>query len=186
MPYPAYGSAIVVGLIRATASHQALIAGCGTSALSGLGSATVVGLIRRDSVASGIDSGCGASALSGLQVVHPTTPNNRNTEHAKHNPVLVCPGNDQATTDAWLKGWDERNGGNLTRAWMTPISHHITTIFTNNRAYPAQPAHAFTGKYTVYCHRLGKFFRNVQLDPAANLGIVKATATARATTFFGG
>ena len=41
----------------------------------------------------------------------------------------------KATTDAWLKGWDERNGGNLTlRLPMTPISHHITTIFTNNRA----------------------------------------------------
>lgn len=31
----------------------------------------------------------------------------------------------------------------------------------------------------------GKFFRNVQLDPQANLGVVKWTATARATTFCG-
>ena len=23
-------------------------------------------------------------------------------------------GDDKATSDAWLKGWDERNGGNLT------------------------------------------------------------------------
>ncbi|MCL5650163.1 hypothetical protein M5Y20_18915, partial [Escherichia coli] len=35
--------------------HQALIAGCGVNALSGLHSATAVGLIRRDSVASGVD-----------------------------------------------------------------------------------------------------------------------------------
>ncbi len=127
-----------------------------------------------------------ASALSGLRVVHPTTPNLQETEHAKHYSVLVCPGNDQSHHDAWLKGWDERNGGNLTLRLVTPISHHITTISTNNRAISRQPAHAFTGKYTVYCHRLGQIFRNVQLDPAANLGIVKVDSAARATTFFGG
>ncbi len=27
---------------------------------------------------------------------------------------LFCQGTIKATTDAWLKGWDERNGGNLT------------------------------------------------------------------------
>ncbi|WP_207208910.1 hypothetical protein, partial [Escherichia coli] len=48
-------SATAVGLIDATATHQALIAGCGVNALSGLHSATAVGLIRRDSDASGVD-----------------------------------------------------------------------------------------------------------------------------------
>ncbi|AKK45099.1 hypothetical protein NMECO18_22005 [Escherichia coli] len=64
------------------------------------GSATVVGLIRRDSVASGIDCRMRHKCL-----IRPTgrtsgnrhgRPINRNTEHAKHNPVLVCPGNDQS------------------------------------------------------------------------------------------
>lgn len=40
----------------------------------------------------------------------------------------------KATTDAWLKGWDERNGGNLTLRWMTPISRLITATFMHNRA----------------------------------------------------
>ncbi len=40
----------------------------------------------------------------------------------------------KATTDARLKGWDERNGGNLTLRRMTPISRLITTTFMHNRA----------------------------------------------------
>jgi len=57
------GHAAFVALIReqriagkdAQASHQALIAGCGVNALSGLQSATFVGQIRRASFASGAD-----------------------------------------------------------------------------------------------------------------------------------
>ena len=60
----------------------------------------------------------------------------------------------KATTDAWLKGWDERNGGNLTlRLDDADIAPYHGNFHAQPR-YPAQPAHAFTGKYTVYCHRL--------------------------------
>ena len=34
----------------------------------------------------------------------------------------------KATTDAWLKGWDERNGGNLT---LRPVSYTHLTLPTN-------------------------------------------------------
>ncbi|MGU0016689.1 hypothetical protein ACVXG9_21685 [Escherichia coli] len=70
---------------------------------------------------------------------------------------------------------------------MTPISRFITTTSTHTALYSAQPAHAFTGKYAVLLSPgSGKFFRNVQLDPAANLGVVKVTATAWSTIFSGG
>lgn len=57
----------------------------------------------------------------------------------------------KATTDAWLKGWDERNGGNLT---LRLDDADIAPYKGTTALYPAQPTHAFTGKYTVYCHRL--------------------------------
>ncbi len=61
----------------------------------------------------------------------------------------------KATTDAWLKGWDERNGGNLTlRLDDADIAPYHDNFHATTALYPAQPAHAFTGKYTVYCHRL--------------------------------
>ncbi len=61
----------------------------------------------------------------------------------------------KATTDAWLKGWDERNGGNLTLRLEDADIGTVSRQFPPSTAlYPAQPAHAFTGKYTVYCHRL--------------------------------
>ncbi len=63
----------------------------------------------------------------------------------------------KATTDAWLKGWDERNGGNLTlRLDDADIAPYHDNFHQQPRYIPAQPAHAFTGKYTVYCHRLGQ------------------------------
>ncbi len=46
----------------------------------------------------------------------------------------------KATTDAWLKGWDERNGGNLTLRLDDADISHITTISTNNRAISRSPS----------------------------------------------
>lgn len=40
----------------------------------------------------------------------------------------------KATSDAWLKGWDERNGGNLTLRLDEAISHRLQLISTKNRA----------------------------------------------------
>ena len=61
----------------------------------------------------------------------------------------------KATSDAWLKGWDERNGGNLTlRLDDADIEPYRGRFSPTTALYPAQPADAFTGKYTVYCHRL--------------------------------
>lgn len=40
----------------------------------------------------------------------------------------------KATSDAWLKGWDERNGGNLTLRLDEEISRHLVPISTKNHA----------------------------------------------------
>jgi rhamnulose-1-phosphate aldolase len=80
----------------------------------------------------------------------------------------------KATSDAWLKGWDERNGGNLTLrlddADLAPFEadfHPKPRYIALSQPMPllANTAFIVTGS--------GKFFRNVQLDPTANLGVVK-------------
>ncbi|WP_300000275.1 rhamnulose-1-phosphate aldolase [uncultured Cedecea sp.] len=80
----------------------------------------------------------------------------------------------KATSDAWLKGWDERNGGNLTlrldEADLAPFEadfHAEPRYIALSQPMPVLANHSFivTGS--------GKFFRNVQLDPVASLGVVK-------------
>ncbi|WP_310606555.1 rhamnulose-1-phosphate aldolase [Buttiauxella brennerae] len=80
----------------------------------------------------------------------------------------------KATSDAWLKGWDERNGGNITmrldEADITPFQadfHPAPRYIALSQPMPelANTPFIVTGS--------GKFFRNVQLDPAANIGVVK-------------
>ena len=80
----------------------------------------------------------------------------------------------KATSDAWLKGWDERNGGNITmrldEADITPFQadfHASPRYIALSQPMPdlANTPFIVTGS--------GKFFRNVQLDPAANIGVVK-------------
>ena len=80
----------------------------------------------------------------------------------------------KATSDAWLKGWDERNGGNITmrldEADIAPFQadfHVAPRYISLSQPMPelANTPFIVTGS--------GKFFRNVQLDPAANIGVVK-------------
>ncbi|XNM48151.1 rhamnulose-1-phosphate aldolase [Escherichia coli] len=79
----------------------------------------------------------------------------------------------KATTDAWLKGWDERNGGNLTLRLDDADIAPIKTTSMHNRAISRSASPCLYWQIPVYVTGSGKFFRNVQLDPAANLGVVK-------------
>ena len=54
----------------------------------------------------------------------------------------------KATSDAWLKGWDERNGGNLTLRLDEGGFPRQTAL------YRPQPADANPGQPAVYRHRL--------------------------------
>jgi rhamnulose-1-phosphate aldolase len=80
----------------------------------------------------------------------------------------------KATSDAWLKGWDERNGGNLTlRLDDADIAPYRADFHPQPRYIAlSQPLPQLAGMPFIVTGS-GKFFRNVQLDPTANLGVVK-------------
>lgn len=80
----------------------------------------------------------------------------------------------KATSDAWLKGWDERNGGNLTlRLDATDIAPYEADFHPTPRYIAlSQPMPVLAGQAFIVTGS-GKFFRNVQLDPVASLGVVK-------------
>ena len=80
----------------------------------------------------------------------------------------------KATTDAWLKGWDERNGGNLTlRLDDADIALYHDNFHPQPRYIPLSQPMPLLANTPFIVTGSGKFFRNVQLDPAANLGVVK-------------
>ncbi len=80
----------------------------------------------------------------------------------------------KATSDAWLKGWDERNGGNLTLRLDESDIAPFQAEFYPQPCYIAlsQPMPQLANTPFIVTGS-GKFFRNVQLCPAANLGIVQ-------------
>ncbi|WP_435946796.1 rhamnulose-1-phosphate aldolase [Dryocola sp. BD586] len=80
----------------------------------------------------------------------------------------------KATSDAWLKGWDERNGGNITlRLSEEDIAPYQADFYAEPRYIAlSQPMPELAGTPFIVTGS-GKFFRNVQLDPAANIGVVK-------------
>ncbi len=80
----------------------------------------------------------------------------------------------KATTDAWLKGWDERNGGNLTlRLDEADIDEYRGDFHAKPRYIALSQPMPMLANTPFIVTGSGKFFRNVQLDPAANLGIVQ-------------
>ena len=79
----------------------------------------------------------------------------------------------KATGDMWLKGWDERNGGNvslrLTESDLAPYRTCLTAL----RTLPlAEPLPELAGQYYLVTGT-GQFFRNVRLEPAVTLGIIQ-------------
>ncbi|WP_058910764.1 rhamnulose-1-phosphate aldolase [Entomohabitans teleogrylli] len=80
----------------------------------------------------------------------------------------------KATSDAWLKGWDERNGGNLTlRLDEADIAPYSGDFHAAPRYIPLSQPMPVLANTPFIVTGSGKFFRNVQLDPAANIGVVK-------------
>ena len=81
----------------------------------------------------------------------------------------------RTTTNMYGHTWDERNGGNISLmldeeqvAEYLDLSAVIRTIPTGFRAPE------LNGKYFLVTGT-GKYFKNVQYDPAANLGLVRIT-----------
>ena len=79
----------------------------------------------------------------------------------------------RTTTNMYNHGWDERNGGNISLmldeeqvAEYVDVNNVIRTIPTGFEAP------SLAGKYFLVTGT-GKYFKNVQYDPAANLGLFR-------------
>ena len=78
-------------------------------------------------------------------------------------------------TNMYQHGWDERNGGNI--SWLLDEAEVAEYLDVNAvlRDIPTGfEAPALEGKYFLVTGT-GKYFKNVQYDPAANLGLVRLT-----------
>jgi rhamnulose-1-phosphate aldolase len=79
----------------------------------------------------------------------------------------------KATTDCWEKGWDERNGGNVSlRLLDSDIAPYAPSVLRTIAL--ADPIPELAGQSYIVTGT-GKFFRNVQLDPRNTLGIIRLT-----------
>lgn len=80
----------------------------------------------------------------------------------------------KATSDMWLKGWDERNGGNVT---LRLLEEEVAPFADDFYAEPRRVELTKPAPELASCWFLvtgsGKFFRNVQLDPADTLALLK-------------
>lgn len=89
----------------------------------------------------------------------------------EQSPFVV--GMVKATTDMWLKGWDERNGGNISmRLTDSDVAPYLEGWSGERTAPVTQPVPELAGQYFIVTGT-GRYFRNVQLDPSANLGVVR-------------
>lgn len=79
----------------------------------------------------------------------------------------------KATTDMWLKGWDERNGGNVSlRLLDSDLEPFPEARRVKRTLAMSQPIPDLAGQ-TFLVTGTGKYFRNVQLDPERNLGLIR-------------
>jgi rhamnulose-1-phosphate aldolase len=92
----------------------------------------------------------------------------------------------KATTDMWLKGWDERNGGNVSYRLVEADVAPYLPQWKVAREFPLlEPLPELAGQYFLVTGS-GKYFRNVQLDPAANLGVIRIASSGRSADLMWG
>lgn len=93
----------------------------------------------------------------------------------------------KATSDMWLKGWDERNGGNVSLRLdakdVTPYESDFTPTPRHEVLSLAMPELA--GCWFIMTGS-GKFFRNVQLDPADTLVLLQVDDDGKGYRIFWG
>ena len=80
----------------------------------------------------------------------------------------------KVTHDMWLKGWDERNGGNVTyRIKTEDVEEFVEDVYPDGEYLELGfDIPNLAGEYFLVTGS-GKFFRNIILDPADTLGIIK-------------
>ncbi|MNG73975.1 rhamnulose-1-phosphate aldolase [Serratia inhibens] len=82
----------------------------------------------------------------------------------------------KATADMWLKGWDERNGGNVSlRLLDEEVQPYAADFYPQPRRVElSRPAVELANCWFLVTGS-GKFFRNVQLDPADSLVLLRVS-----------
>ena len=93
----------------------------------------------------------------------------------------------KVTSDMWLKGWDERNGGNIS---VRLSSEEVAPYRTQFAAEPryitlSQPAPQLANDWFLVTGS-GKFFRNIQLDPEDCLALLQLNEQGTAFTIHWG
>lgn len=82
----------------------------------------------------------------------------------------------RTTTNMYAHGWDERNGGNISLMLDEAEVAEYIDINSVIRTIPTGfDAPSLAGKYFLVTGT-GKYFKNVQYDPAANLGLIRMAA----------
>ena len=78
------------------------------------------------------------------------------------------------TNDAWLKGWHERNGGNISYRLTNEDVESIKDLINENSEYlPIGVTVKNLANEYFLVTGSGKFIRNVAIDLEDNVGIVK-------------
>ena len=79
----------------------------------------------------------------------------------------------RTTTNMYAHGWDERNGGNISVLLdENDLADYLDLNAVRRRIPTGFSALALDGKYFLVTGT-GKYFKNVQYDPAANLGVIR-------------
>lgn len=79
----------------------------------------------------------------------------------------------RVTTDMWRRGWDERNGGNVSLRLLASDVEPYLPAWTKTRIWPlTQPVTGLDGEYFLLTGT-GAHFRNVERAPEENLGVVR-------------
>jgi rhamnulose-1-phosphate aldolase len=79
----------------------------------------------------------------------------------------------KATTDMWLKGWDERNGGNVSLRLLSEDVKPYTELLVSGDLHPiGETISGIAGQYYLVTGS-GKYLRNVQIDPEESLCLIR-------------
>ena len=81
----------------------------------------------------------------------------------------------RTTTNMYNHGWDERNGGNISYLLdESQVAEYLDVNAVIRDIPTGFEAPALDGKYFIVTGT-GKYFKNVQYDPACNLGVIRIT-----------
>jgi len=92
----------------------------------------------------------------------------------------------RVTTDMWRKGWDERNGGNVSLRLLPSDVEPYLPSWTKTRIWPLTlPVAGLDGEYFLVTGT-GAYFRNVEREPEENLGVIRVLPSGAAVEIMWG